>query len=167
MDGSLWGWPRVLDTEVESVHGGQWEISGLLETAETEPGRPLKDGLCRGGRPAGCAVQLSAGHIGRSWFFRSLFQGKDSGSQRILWLQEQKRRYASLGTEHVRIPYGPVGNHCSFHYALLQNLTSSGRDEKDTPHPSPPLQTPSRPAAPVSSRAVPGPSLHTVPGRLS
>lgn len=39
VDGSLWGWPRVLDTEVESAHGGQWEISGLLETAETEPGR--------------------------------------------------------------------------------------------------------------------------------
>ena len=136
VDGSLWGWPRVLDTEVESVHGGQWEIIGLPETAEKEPGRPLKDGLCRGGRPAGCAVQLSAGHIGRSWFFRSLFQGKDSGSQRILWLQKQKQRYASLGTEHVRIQCGPVENHCSFHYDLLQNLTSSQPSTPDSKPPS-------------------------------
>ena len=111
---------------------------------------------------------IPAGHMGRSWFFRSLFQGKDSGSQRILWLQEQKQRHVSLGTEHVRIQYGPVKNHRSFHYALLQNLTSSGRDEKDTRYPSPPLQTPSRPAAPVfSSCAVSGPSFHTIPGRLS
>ena len=39
------------DAEVESVHRGHWEISGLLEMAETGPGRPLKDGLCRRGRP--------------------------------------------------------------------------------------------------------------------
>ena len=49
--GSLWGWPWTPAAEVESVHRGQWEISGLLEMAETGPGRPLKDGLCRRGRP--------------------------------------------------------------------------------------------------------------------
>ena len=49
--GSLWRWPWMPDAEVESVHRGQWEISGLLEMAETGPGRPLKDGLCRRGRP--------------------------------------------------------------------------------------------------------------------
>lgn len=90
-DGSLWGRPWTLDAEVESVHRGQGEISGLLEMAETGPGRPLKDGLCRGGRPAGCAAQLSAGHMGTSWFFRNLFQRKDSESQRILGSRNRNR----------------------------------------------------------------------------
>ena len=68
--------------------GGSQRASG---NGRDGTGRPLKDGLCRGGRPAGCAVQLSAGHLGRSWFFRNLFQRKDSESQRILGSRNRNR----------------------------------------------------------------------------
>ena len=67
------------------------------------------------------------------------FKGKTANPRGSLAPGTETETCVSWHRTRERTQHGPVENHCSFHYALLQNPMSSSRDEKDSPPPSPPL----------------------------